>query len=117
MLDTIVIGNRVLIKPSNKETKLNSGIIIPDSKEQEVAEGHVVSVGPGYAVPDFKSVNEDDAFLSRISQEKHTNFIPLQVNPNDIAIYLIKAAVDVRLDSVDYVIVPQDAILLVRRNI
>jgi chaperonin GroES len=117
MLDTIIIGNKVLIKPINKETKLNSGIIIPGTAEKEAAEGHVVNVGPGYPIPDFKSVSDDDAFLQRISQEKHNHYIPLQVNPGDTAIYMTKHAIDVKLDSIDYVIVPQDAILLVRREI
>jgi chaperonin GroES len=41
------LGDRVLIKPTEKEETTKSGIIIPASAQEERAEGEVISIGSG----------------------------------------------------------------------
>ncbi len=41
------IGERVVIKPMQKEEKTQSGILLPDSAQEKPIEGEVVAVGPG----------------------------------------------------------------------
>ena len=41
------LGDRVLVKRVEEESKTKGGIIIPDSAKEKPQEGEVVSVGPG----------------------------------------------------------------------
>jgi chaperonin GroES len=41
------LGDRILVKRVEEETKTKGGIIIPDTAKEKPQEGEVVSVGPG----------------------------------------------------------------------
>jgi chaperonin GroES len=41
------LGDRVLVKPAEAETKTAGGIIIPDSAKEKPQRGTVVAAGPG----------------------------------------------------------------------
>ena len=41
------LGDRVLVKATEEESKTKGGIIIPDTAKEKPQEGEVVSVGPG----------------------------------------------------------------------
>ncbi len=41
------LEDRVLIKPSDPETKTESGIYLPESAKEKPIQGKVVAVGPG----------------------------------------------------------------------
>ncbi len=41
------LGDRVLVKRVEEETKTKGGIIIPDTVKEKPQEGQVVAVGPG----------------------------------------------------------------------
>lgn len=41
------LGNNILIEPLEREEKLPSGLVIPDSAKEKPQEGKVVAVGPG----------------------------------------------------------------------
>jgi len=41
------LGDRVLIKRVEEETKTKGGIIIPDTAKEKPQEGEVIAVGPG----------------------------------------------------------------------
>ncbi len=41
------LGDRVLVKRIEEETKSRGGIIIPDTAKEKPQEGEVISVGPG----------------------------------------------------------------------
>ncbi len=41
------LEDRVLIKPSDPETKTESGIYLPESAKEKPMQGKVVAVGPG----------------------------------------------------------------------
>ena len=42
-----LLGNRVLVKPIDAESKTAGGIIIPDIAKEKPLKGTIVSVGPG----------------------------------------------------------------------
>lgn len=41
------LEDRILIKPSEKESKTESGIYLPESSKERPVQGKVVAVGPG----------------------------------------------------------------------
>ncbi len=41
------LGDRVLVKPMEKEEKTKSGIYLPDTAKEKPQEGQIVAVGPG----------------------------------------------------------------------
>ena len=41
------LEDRVLVKPSDPETKTDSGIYLPESAKEKPIQGKVVAVGPG----------------------------------------------------------------------
>jgi chaperonin GroES len=41
------LGDRVVVKRVEEETKTKGGIIIPDTAKEKPQEGEVISVGPG----------------------------------------------------------------------
>jgi chaperonin GroES len=41
------LGDRIVVKPIEEETKTRSGIIIPDTAKEKPQEGEVVAVGKG----------------------------------------------------------------------
>ena len=43
------IGERVVIKPMQKEEKTQSGILLPDSAQEKPIEGEVMAVGKSEA--------------------------------------------------------------------
>jgi len=41
------LGDRVLIRPLNKEQMTSAGIVLPDSAKKESQEGEIIAVGDG----------------------------------------------------------------------
>ncbi|WP_433949576.1 co-chaperone GroES [Brevundimonas bullata] len=50
------LGDRVLVKRVEEESKTKGGIIIPDTAKEKPQEGEVVAVGPGIRDEDGKHV-------------------------------------------------------------
>lgn len=111
----VVIGDRVLIKPLDASNKTDSGLYLPPSvKERDaVHTGIVMRVGPGYPIP----ANQDpDSFFRGDSQDAAVNYVPLQVHEGDEALYLHANGTELEINGEKFVIVNQNAILLVIRN-
>jgi len=53
------LGDRVLVKRVEEESKTKGGIIIPDTAKEKPQEGEVVSVGPGARDEDGKHIAMD----------------------------------------------------------
>ena len=49
----IVIGDRVLIKPTKPNERTASGLYLPPGvqEKEKVQQGYVIKTGPGYAIP------------------------------------------------------------------
>lgn len=108
----IVVGDRVLIKPTKEPQKTDSGIFLPPGvKEKEkVQTGYVVKTGPGYAIP---NIAEEEDWKP---EEEKVKYVPLQVEEGDLAIFLQKSAFEVQYNKEKYFIVPQSSILMLERE-
>ena len=60
------LGDRVLVKRVEEESKTKGGIIIPDTAKEKPQEGEVVSVGPGARDESGKRVDPDVKVGDRI---------------------------------------------------
>ena len=108
----IIIGDRLLIKPTRPDEKTASGLYLPPGvKEKEkVQQGYVIKAGPGYAIP---MPVEDESWKG---EEEKIKYIPLQAKEGDLAIFLMGAATEVMYEGDKYFIVPQSAILMLERE-
>jgi co-chaperonin GroES (HSP10) len=108
----IIIGDRLLIKPTRPDEKTASGLYLPPGvKEKEkVQQGYVIKAGPGYAIP---MPVEDESWKG---EEEKIKYLPLQAKEGDLAIFLLSAATEVMYEGDKYFIVPQSAILMLERE-
>jgi co-chaperonin GroES (HSP10) len=108
----IVIGDRVLVRPSKPEERTASGLYLPPGvqEKEKVQQGYVIKTGPGYAIP----VPADDEPWK--AEEEQAKYIPLQVREGDLAIFLLSGATEVMYGGERYYIVPQSAILMLERE-
>jgi chaperonin GroES len=53
------LGDRVLVKRVEEETKSKGGIIIPDTAKEKPQEGEIVAVGPGGRDEDGERIEMD----------------------------------------------------------
>jgi chaperonin GroES len=108
----VVIGDRVLIRPSRPHERTETGLYLPPGvqEKEKVQQGYVIKTGPGYAIPmpvdDEPWKNEDD----------QVKYVPLQAREGDIAIFLLSGATEVIYEGDKYFIVPQGAILMLERE-
>lgn len=108
----VMIGDRILLKPQEAASKTGSGLYLPPGVREKdaVHAGIVVKVGPGYPIPS----TDPDAFLREASNP--VNYVPLQVEEGDQALYLHGNAFEIEIDGERFEVVGQNAILLVIRD-
>jgi chaperonin GroES len=109
----IVVGDRVLIKPTKQSDKTSSGLYLPPGvqEKEKIQSGYVIKVGPGYPLP--LPIDEDDVWKGKDDQVK---YLPLQAQEGDLAIFLQKGAIEVIYEDEKYFIVPQASILMLERE-
>lgn len=109
----IVVGDRVLIKPTKQSDKTSSGLYLPPGvqEKEKIQSGYVIKVGPGYPLP--LPVDEDDVWKGKDDQVK---YLPLQAQEGDLAIFLQKGAIEVIYEEEKYFIVPQASVLMLERE-
>jgi co-chaperonin GroES (HSP10) len=108
----VVIGDRVLIRPSKPNERTDTGLYLPPGvqEKEKVQQGYVIKTGPGYAIP---MPVDDEPWKSEDDQVK---YVPLQAREGDIAIFLLSGATEVIYEGDKYFIVPQGAILMLERE-
>ena len=108
----IIIGDRVLVRPTRPNEKTQSGLYLPPGvqEKERVQQGYVLKAGPGYAIP---MPTEDEPWKTH---EEQVKYIPLQVREGDLAIFLLSGATEVMYENEKYFIVPQGAILMLERE-
>ena len=92
------LGDRVVIKPSEKEgeKKLASGIIIPETVDKErLLKGEVVAVGPG-------------------SRNSTGDRIPVDVQAGDTVFFKKPWDEPMKVDGVEYYVLPESDIILIQ---
>ena len=109
----IVVGDRVLIKPSRQTDRTDSGLYLPPGvqEKEKIQSGYIIKVGPGYPLP--IPTDEDDIWKGR---EESIKYLPLQAQEGDLAIFLQKGAIEVMYEHEKYYIVPQASILMLERE-
>jgi chaperonin GroES len=109
----IVVGDRVLLKPTKQSDKTSSGLYLPPGvqEKEKIQSGYVIKVGPGYPLP--LPIDEDDVWKGKDDQVK---YLPLQAQEGDLAIFLQKGAIEVIYEEEKYFIVPQASILMLERE-
>ncbi|MBP0978963.1 MAG: co-chaperone GroES [Oscillospiraceae bacterium] len=87
------LGERLIVKPKEKETTTASGIIIPDTSKEKPVTGEVVAVGSGEVI-DGKRV-------------------PLDVKVGDTVMYSKYAGNEIKYEGVEYLILKQSEVLVI----
>lgn len=108
----IIIGDRVLIRPTRPHEKTETGLYLPPGvqEKERVQQGYIIKIGPGYALP---MPPEDEPWKA---QEEQVRYLPLQAREGDLAIFLLSGATEVIYEGEKYFIVPQSAILMLERE-
>ena len=107
----IVIGDRVLIEPGVAARKTKGGLLLPAGyqEKEEIQTGYIIKCGPGYPLPTEAGEDWNPG-------DREPRYLPLQVRPGDMAIFMLKNAIEIKYDSKKYFIVPQSGILMVERD-
>lgn len=108
----IIIGDRVLIRPTRPNERTESGLYLPPGvqEKERVQQGYIVKIGPGYAIP---LPPEDEPWKNA---EEQVKYLPLQAKEGDLAIFLVNGATEIEYSGEKYFIVPQSAILMLERE-
>jgi chaperonin GroES len=89
------LGDRVVVKPSEKEEVTKSGIILPDTAKEKPQEGKVLAVGPGRLADDGKRIAMD-------------------VKVGDEVLYVKYGGTEVKIDGEELMILRESDILAKR---
>jgi len=108
----IVVGDRVLIKVRDMDTRTKSGLVLPATvkEKEEIQSGYVLKTGPGYPIPS-NEIEEDWK-----AQTDDTRYIGMQAEEGDLAIFLKSRSFEIEFENEKYLIVPHSAILLLIRD-
>lgn len=108
----IVVGDRVLLKPRDMETRTKSGLVLPATvkEKEEIQSGYVIKTGPGYPIP---SNDYDEPWKEEVEK---TNYIGMQAKEGDLAIFLKSRSHEIEFEHEKYLIIPHGAILLLIRD-
>src|SRR5947207_13950586 len=87
----VVIGDRLLIKPTKPDERTASGLYLPPGvqEKEKVQQGYVIKAGPGYAIP---MPVEDEQWKS---EDERVKYVPFQAKEGDLAIFLVNAPTEV----------------------
>lgn len=86
------LGDRVLVKPLDKEKQERGGLIIPDTAKEKPQEGEIVAAGKGKTTDEGK-------------------LIPIEVKVGDKILYGKYSGTEIKIDGDDYLIMHQEDIL------
>jgi chaperonin GroES len=86
------LGERVVVKPIEKEEVTKGGIVLPDTAKEKPQEGEVVAVGPGRLSDDGKRIVMD-------------------VKVGDIVVYAKYAGTEIKIDDDELIILRESDIL------
>ncbi len=88
------LGDRIVVKPQDEEeSRTASGLVIPDTAKEKPQLGEVLAVGPG--------------------EVKNGERIPVDVNVGDVVFYSKYGGTEVKIESVDYLILSSRDVLAV----
>ena len=108
----IIVGDRVLIKPTKENEKSTGGLYLPPNviEKEKVQSGYIMKTGPGY--PLGTQSDEEESW----KEKSPIKYIPLQAKEGDLAYYLKKDAIETEFEKDKLIIIPQSSILLLYRD-
>ena len=109
----LMIGDKVLVKPTNPQGKTKSGLLLPPSVQEgeKLQTGYIIRTGPGIPIP---SHTEDDEVWKQ--KEDKTYYLPLQAKEGDLAIYIQSSGFEVLINDEKYLILSHSSILMLVRD-
>ena len=91
------LGDRVVVKPLQKEEVTKSGIVLPDTAKEKPQEGEVISVGPGRV-------------LDNGTRQA------LEVQKGDRVLYAKYAGTEFKIDDDEYLVLRESDLLAIVAN-
>ena len=88
------LSDYLLIEPVTKETKLPSGIVIPDTAQEKPQEGKVLAVGSG-------------------KRDESGNIVPMQIKQSDIVMYKKWGGTEIKVEGKELFLVREEDILAI----
>ncbi len=88
------LGDRLLVKVATKEEKTVGGIFLPDTAQEKPQVGEVTAVGPG-------------------SRNDKGTRVALEVKAGDKVLYSKYAGTEVKIDSVEYLLLAERDVLAI----
>ncbi|MEC9140305.1 MAG: co-chaperone GroES [Chloroflexota bacterium] len=86
------LGDRILVKPAEREEQTKSGIFLPDTAQEKPQEGTIIEVGPG-----------------RVTDEgKH---IPMDLKKGDLVLYAKYGGTEIKEEGEEYLLLTERDIL------
>jgi len=109
----LMIGDKVLVKPTNPQGKTKSGLLLPPTVQEgeRLQTGYVIKAGPGIPIP-----SHSDDYEVWKKKEDSVTYISLQVKEGDFAVYLQNAGFEVQINDEKYLILPHSSILMLVRD-
>lgn len=86
------LGDRVLVKPAEREEQTKSGIFLPDTAQEKPQEGTIIEVGPGRVTDDGKR-------------------IPMDLKKGDMVLYAKYGGTEIKEDDEEYLLLTERDIL------
>ena len=86
------LGDRVVVKPLEREEVTKTGLVLPDTAKEKPQEGEVIAVGPGRVSDDGKRID-------------------MEVKVGDKVVYSKYAGTEYKEDDIEYLIVRESDIL------
>ncbi len=90
----VPLGDRVVLRPREKEEVTKSGIVLPDTAREKPQEGDVVAVGPGRVLD-------------------NGNRVAMELKVGQIVLFAKYAGTEFKLDEEEYLIVREPDVLAV----
>jgi len=91
------LSDYILIEPLERETKLPSGIVIPDTAKEKPQEGKVLSTGPG-------------------RRDEKGDIVPMGVKNGDVVMYKKWGGTEIKVEGKELLLVKEEDVLAVIDN-
>jgi chaperonin GroES len=88
------LGDRALVKPTEREEMSKGGVILPDTAKEKPQEGEVIAVGSGRTREDGTKV-------------------PMEIKAGDRVLYGKYAGTEIKIDGQEHLIVSEKDVLAV----
>ena len=86
------LGDRVIVKPIQREEVSSGGIVLPDTAQEKPQEGEIIAVGPGRTADDGKR-------------------IVMESKVGDLVLYSKYAGSEIKEDGQEYLVLRESDIL------